>query len=172
MTCTTADRLHLRESSSVEALQKLVVKSRGAWMISDVSRINEEQRISAEQMKTTIRPKPPIIHQHTASRQITSHLCSRDHRRCTLRFTSCPLLPRLLPQKSIPWKTESRETASIIHRLLRHLLESLNVQRERWRSMKTMMTMEKRIRKAALFLHRDLGQDLLQEKRRLHLRVG
>jgi hypothetical protein len=171
MTCITADHLHPRESSSVEALQKPAVRSRGAWMISDASKNKEEQRSSAEQMKTIIRPKPPIIHPPIVSHQITSRLCSKDHRRCTLQCMSCPLLPRLLPQRSIPWRTESREIASIIHPHLRHLLESLNVQRERWMLMKTMMTMEKRIRRVALFQHRDLGQVLHQEKPRLHPQV-
>jgi hypothetical protein len=79
MTCIIAGLRHLRESSSVEALQKPDVRSRDVWMISAVLKIREEQRSSAEQMRTIIHPKLPIIRRRTPFHQITSHPCSKDY---------------------------------------------------------------------------------------------
>jgi hypothetical protein len=169
MTCIIAEHLHLRESSSAEALQKLAARNRGAWMISDVLKIKGELRSCAVQTTTIILPMLLITHRPMACHKTTSHPSSKGHRQYILQFMNCHHLHRPLRQRSTRLKTESRETASIIrrHRLLP--LESLNGRQERWMLTRIMMTMGKRIRRVALSQRRDLGQDLHLGRQRLHL---
>jgi hypothetical protein len=172
MICIIADHLHLLENSFVEALRRPVVRSRDGWRIRDELRIKDELRSSVEQMKIITHPKLLTTRQRTASLRIISHPCSRVHHRCILQFMSYhPLLHRPL-RKIIRWMIANRESVSIIHPHLPLRLESPNVRRERWMLTKTMMTKEKRIRRAVLSRHRHLGLVLQQEKPRLHLQVA
>jgi hypothetical protein len=171
MTCIIEEPLHLHVNSSVAALLKPAARSRDVWTNSDVLMIREEQRSNAEQMKTITPRKPPIIHQPMAFHQITCHPCSKDHHRYTLRFMSCHHhLPRLQDRRSIQAMTGSvRETVSIIHPRPHLQLESLNVLREKWMSMRIMTMMEKRIRRVVFCQQQARDQGLRQEMQKLRL---
>jgi hypothetical protein len=172
--CIIVDPPHRLENRSDEAHPRLVVlRIRGGLTnnvvqkIKEELRINDELRTSAVQMKIITLPKLPIIHQRMHCPQITCHLCSKDPLLYILQYMNYPLLHPLLHQRTIPLMTENGRGSVLTTPLHLHLLlESLSVPLERWKSMKTMMMMERRTRKEELFRLLDPDRVLLLERQR------